>query len=277
MKKSILLLFFIATNLCLAQNKNECQFKIQYNPETTYNQIIDQSNHLEMKYSGDAEMLQKLKDKGIQNPTITENKSVIESVLKTGKTTNKIDFPLTIEFLKTTNSDNKIAIPNGTMIYGKGTVGKMPTLDSIVSKELNDEFKKTILQTMQATFSQINIPERNVKVGDVFDIESPLSIPIASVQLDMTITTNYKLLSIKNNIADFDVNQVYTMKASSTKFPISATGAGKGKLLYDVVNNFNLKYEIDMNMDANVKIEKIGLDIHTKTKLIQTAKISKNR
>lgn len=276
MKNSPLLLFFILTQIAVAQSKNEFQFKIQYNPETTYNQMIDQSNHLEMKYSGDAEILQKLKDKGIQNPSITDNRSVIESVLKTGKTTNKIDFPLTIEFLKTTNSDNKIAIPNGTIIYGKGTTGNMPTLDSIVSKELDEEFKKTMLQTMQATFSQINIPERNVKVGDVFDIDTPLSFPIASIQLDMTITTNYKLLSIKNDIAEFDINQVYTMKTNTDKFPITATGTGKGKLLYDIVHNFNLKYQIEMEMSANVKIEQIELDITSITKLAQTAKISKN-
>ena len=152
----------------------------------------------------------------------------------------------------------------------------MPTLDSIVSKELDEEFKKTMLQTMQATFSQINIPERNVKIGDVFDIDTPLSLPIASIQLEMTITTNYKLLSIKNDIADFDINQVYTMKTNTDKFPITATGTGKGKLLYDIVNNFNLKYQIEMEMSANVKIEQIELDITSITKLAQTAKISKN-
>lgn len=275
MRKTILFLLIVSTQLTVAQSKNEFLFKIQYSPETKYDQIIDQTSHLEMRYSGDPEFTQILKDKGMQNPTITDNHSVIESVFKTGKLTPKMDFPLTIEFLKTTNSDNKIAIPNGTTIYGKGTLGNMPTLDSIVSNGLNEEFKKSVLQTMQATFAQINIPERIVKVGEVFSMNSPLSIPMASVQLDMTITTTYKLLSIKNNVADFDVSQVYTMKTETTKFPINATGSGKGKLLYDVIRNFNLKYQMDMEMSANVKIEKMELDITSKTGFIQTAKISK--
>lgn len=275
MKNSILLLLFIVTHLSIAQSKNEFQLKVQYNPETSYDQTMDQTSHSEMKYSGDPEIMQKLKDKGIQNPTVNDNHSIVESVYKTGKLSAKKDFPLTIEFLKTTNSDNKIAIPDGTIIYGKGTLGSTPTMDSIVSKGLSEELKKSILQTLQATFAQINIPERKVKLGEVFALDTPLSIPMAGMQLDMTITTTYKLLSLRNNVADFDISQVYTMKSNTAKFPMNATGTGKGKLLYDVTNNFNLKYQMDMEMSANVKIEKMELDIISKTGFIQTAKISK--
>jgi hypothetical protein len=275
MKKLPLLLLFTVFQFSLAQTKNELQFKVQYNPETKYDQTLDQTSHFEMKYSGDPEIIQVLKEKGMQNPTITDNHSVIKSVLKTGKLTNKTYFPLTIEFLKTTNSDNKIQIPDGTIIYGKGTPGNMPTLDSIVSKGLDQELKKNIMQIMQSTFAQINIPERKVKVGDVFSLDSPLSIPLAGMQLEMTISTTYKLLSIKNNVADFDVVQAYTMKTNTTKFPMNATGTGKGKLLYDIINNFNLQNQIDMEMSANIKIEKMELNLFSKTGFIQTAKISK--
>ncbi|WP_281335883.1 hypothetical protein [Flavobacterium eburneipallidum] len=275
MKKTILLLLIVATQLAVAQNKNEFQLKVQYNPETKYDQTMDQTTHLEMKYSGDSEIIQKLKESGMQNPMITDNNSVIESVFKTGKLSENKDFPLTIEFVKTTNSNDKIVIPSGTIIYGKGTLGNMPTLDSIVSPGLSEEFKKSMLQTMQATFSQINIPERTVKVGDVFSIDTPMSIPMAGMQLEMTITTTYKLESIQKNIADFDISQVFTMKTNTGKFPMNATGTGKGKLLYDIINNFNLKYQIDMEMSANMKIKKMELDITSKTGMIQTAKILK--
>ena len=42
------------------------------------------------------------------------------------------------------------------------------------------------------------------------------------MQMDMTITTTYKLLSIKNNVGDFDVSQVVTMNTSATQFPMNA-------------------------------------------------------
>jgi hypothetical protein len=275
MKNSFLLLLVVSIQLSVAQTKNELLFKIQYNPETKYEQTLDQSNHMELKYAGEPEFMQTLKDKGVQNPTIVDNHSVIESVMKTGKLSDKTNFPLAIEFIKTTNSDNKIQIPDGTIIYGKGTLNNLPTLDSITSKGLSEELKKNIMQTMQSFFTQLNIPERKVKVGEVFDLDTPLLIPLAGMQMDMTITTTYKLLSIKNNVADFDFSQVYTMKTNATKFPINATGTGKGKLLYDVVNNFNQNYQIDMEMTAKVKIEKIELDIISKSGMNQSAKISK--
>jgi hypothetical protein len=275
MKNVFLLLLVLSIQLSVAQTKNELLFKIQYNPETKYEQTLEQSNHMELKYAGEPDFMQTLKDKGVQNPTIVDSHSVIESVMKTGKLSNKTNFPLTIEFIKTTNSDNKVQIPDGTIIYGKGTLNNLPVLDSITSKGLSEELKKTIMQTMQSFFTQLNIPERKVKVGEVFDLDTPLSIPLAGMQMDMTITTTYKLLSIKNNVGDFDVSQVYTMNTSATQFPMNATGTGKGKLLYDTVNNFNLNFQIDMQMTANMKFEKIELDLISKMGMNQLAKISK--
>jgi hypothetical protein len=251
-------------------------FKVQYNPETKYSQTIEQISHYDMKYSGSEEFLRKLKDKGVQNPTITDKVSMIESVLKTGKSTEGTNFPLTIEFVKTTSSDGKKEIPDGTLIYGHGSIGNMPTLDSIVSNGLDEGVKKTLLQAMQSIFSQLSFPEKKIKVGESFSIESPLSIPIAGVTIEMEITTNYKLLSITNEIADFDVSQVFTMKSTITNYNFKATGSGKGKLLYDVSNNCNLKYQIDTEIGMNMKLDNFDLDINSKSGFIQTTVITTN-
>jgi hypothetical protein len=276
MRKIILLLLTLTQISCNSQTKDGLTFKVQYKPETKYSQTIVQTSHSDMKYSGSEEFLQKLKDKGVQNPTITDKKSKIESVFKTGKLTDGTNFPLTMEFVKTTSSDGKKDIPDGTLIYGHGSIGNMPTLDSIVSDGLDGEFKKTLLQAMQSTFSQLSFPEKKVKVGESFSRESPLSIPIAGVTIEMTITTNYKLLSITNGIANFDVSQVYTMKSTITKYTIKATGSGKGKLLYDVVNNYYLKYQIDTEMGMNVKLDNFDLDLNSKSGFIQTTEITRN-
>jgi len=276
MRKIILLLLTLTEISCNSQTKDELTFKVQYKPETKYSQTIEQTSHSEMTYSGSEEFLQKLKDKGVQNPTITDNTSKIESVFKTGELSDGTNFPLTMEFVKTTSSDGKKDIPDGTIIYGHGSIGNLPTLDSIVSNGLDEEFKKTLLQAMQSTFSQLSFPEKRVKVGENFSRESPLSIPIAGVTVEMTITTNYKLLSITNGIGDFDVSQVYTMKSTITKYPIKATGSGKGKLLYDVSNNYYLKYQIDTEMGMNMKLDNFDLDLNSKSGFIQTTVITTN-
>jgi hypothetical protein len=276
MRKLILLLLTLTHFFCYSQKNNELIFKVQYKPETKYSQTIEQTSHSEMKYSGSGEFLQKLKDNGVQNPTITDKTSKIESIFKTGKLTNSRTFPLTMEFVKTTSSDEKKEIPDGTLIYGHGSIGNMPTLDSIVSSELDDEFKKTLLHAMQSTFSQLSFPEKKVKIGESFSRESPLSIPIAGVTIEMEITTTYKLLSITNGIADFDVSQIYTMKSTITKYIIKATGNGNGKLLYDVSNKYYLKYQINTEMGMNIELDNFAIDLNSKSRFIQTTIITPN-
>lgn len=276
MKKLIGFFFLLTQFSCNSQLQNSLTFKFQYKSETKYSQTIEQKSYSEVAYSGSVEFLQKLKDKGIKNPTIVNKESKIETVFKTGKSTNGTNFPLTIEIVKTTSSDGKKDIPDGILIYGNGSIGNMPTLDSIVSDGINEEFKKTLLQTMQSTFSQLNFPERQVKIGESFSVESPLSIPIAGLTVEMTITTNYKLLSIINGVADFDVSQLYTMKTIITKHTIKATGSGKGKLFYDVLNNYYLKYQTDTEMEMNMKFDNFDLNLKTKSGFIQTSVITKN-
>jgi len=275
MKKIIGLLILLTQFSCNSKSQDSLTFKVQYKPETKYSQIVEQTSYNEVTYSGSKEFLQKLKDKGVQNPTITKNESKIESVFKTGKLIDGTNFPITMEIVKTTSSDGKKDIPDGLLIYGQGSVGNMPTLDSIVSDNINEEFKKTLLQAIQSTFLQLNFPERQVKIGESFSINSPLSIPIADVTVDMTITTNYKLLSINDGVADFDISQVYTLKTIITKYTIKATGKGKGKLLYDVSNNYYLKYQTDNEINMNIKLDIFDFDLKSKSSFIQTTEITK--
>ena len=129
---------------------------------------------------------------------------------------------------------------------------------------------------MQSTFSQLNFPERQVKIGESFSIESPLSIPIAGVTIEITMTTNYHLLRINNGIADFDVSQVYTLKTIIAKYTVNATGSGQGKLFYDVSNNYYLKYQTDNEMEMNLKLDQFDLHLKNKSGFVQTSEISKN-
>ena len=277
MNKIIIALLILSPLWCNSQSKDSLTFKIHYSPETKYTSSIEQTSHSEMAYRASDEFLQNLKEKGIQNPTITTKKSTIETVFKTGKQADDAVFPLTIEIVKTTSSDGNQLIPDGLLIYGHGTTNKMPTLDSIASNDVDEEFKKALLTSMQSIFTQINFPEKQLKVGESFSVDTPLSMPIADVTLDMEMTTNYKLLSIINGIADFEVSSVFTMKSSITKYPINATGKGKGSLLYDVSKNFYPKYETDMEMNMNMKIGEVDFSMKIKSGYNQTTKITKNK
>jgi hypothetical protein len=178
--------------------------------------------------------------------------------------------------LKSTSSTGKNQIPDGTLIYGHGTTIKMPVLDSIVSDGLSTEIKTMLLQVLQSTYRQIDIPAQDLNVGETFKSVTPLSIPIAGVTLDMDITTYYKLISINNGIAHFAVTQEYTMKSVITKYQIKATGEGKGTLLYDISNSFYNSYEVKSKMDMTLEAEGFGIELTSSSTYLQTTKISHN-
>ena len=92
----------------------------------------------------------------------------------------------------------------------------------------------------------------------------------------MAITTTYKLLSITNGIADFDVSQIYNMKSTITKFTINETWNGNGKLLYDVSNKYYLKYQINTVMGMNIELDNFAIDLNSKSGFIQTTIITPN-
>lgn len=130
---------------------------------------------------------------------------------------------------------------------------------------------------MQSIISHLIFPEQQVKVGESFSVESPLSFPIAGVTIEMAMTTIYKLLSITNNIADFDVSQVYTMKEIISQYPITGTGSGKGKLLFDVSKDYFSKFQTDNELKINFKLDNSDLDLIIKTAFIQTTEITQNQ
>lgn len=256
---------------------DELIFKTQMLPEKIYEQTVEQTSMNEIKYVASKDMLQKLKDKGIDNPTINSTHSLTEAVVKTGKLNSDNGFPVTMEFIKTTSSDGKKAIPDGTIVYGHATTTSLPKFDSISSNGLDEKMKSTILVALESTFSQMSFPERKVKVGETFSISTPLVIPIAGINIEMDITTKYKLLSIKNGTADFDITQVYTMKMNYSKYEIKGKGSGKGKLLYDVEEGYNKKYQVDIDMSMGMKMDDITIALKMKSGLIQTIALSSNK
>ena len=269
---SILLTFFT----CFSYSQDELTFKVAYKPSTKYSQTVKHTSFTEVTYSGSDEFLKTLKDRGVQNPTTTKAESTTETEFNTGIPTDGNHFPVTMKFIKTISSDGKVPIPDGTVIYGQGSIGDMPTLDSIVSEGLSEDYKTNLLQAIRSTFSQISFPEKKLKIGEEFSQETPLSIPIAGVNVEMNITTNYKLVSIINRVGNFDITQTYTLKTTNTEYPINAIGKGKGNLQYDISNSNYINYQMDTDIDIDMKLEKFNLGVKSKSGFIQTTIITKN-
>jgi hypothetical protein len=269
------LFFLLVTFGCQSQSTKSVTFKFEYRPETKYQQTIVQSSTSEITYSGSEEFLSRLQNKGIENPTITKSGSDIQTILNTGKR-KKEKYPLTIEYVKATNSDGREIIPKGTIIYGNGFDNRTPKLDSIVSKDMEDSFKKSLLQTIQSTFSQITFPEKTIRVGESFSNEMPLSIPVAGITVDMKITSTFTLKNISGSVAELDVTSIYTLTSVITDYKIKATGSSNGKMYYDTQYANLTTYDTNTLLNMNLEMDNFTIDLRSESRFLQTNRISKN-
>lgn len=276
MKKLFFLLFTSISYLNYGQSNQILDFKIHFKPQTNYNQTMASSSEYELTYEGSDELIKTITDSGVKNPTITKNTSLVESVLKTGKTNAEGNFPVVIEYLKTLDTNGNTIIPKGTLIYGKGSVSGLPKLDSIVAKDMDETFKNSIFQTVQSSFAQIALPEKKLKIGESFSQESPINIPVGALNIDMMITTIYKLKNITGTNAYFDITQAYTANVSSESLNnITASGTGTGKLIYDIPNNYASENSLDLELLFNVKQDELGIKLKSISKIKQTAGVTK--
>jgi hypothetical protein len=274
MKK--LLGLFTAIILLSFTSGDELHFKIEYKPLTKYNTSLSQNTETTLTYHGSEDFLENLKSRGVSNPTITNSALTMESTINTGKLTDGGYFPIIMKINKSTKSEGKTGIPDGTIVYGKDSIGRVPILDSVVADSMTEDVKKVFLQTMQSAFTQISFPEKTLKTGEDFTAETPLSLPIAGHTLDMSIKTKYKLVSIADGIASFDIDQTYTMSTTITDKKASATGDGKGQLLYDIKNNFYKKYQVDLTMKMSINFDDFSLDITAKSGSVQLTTVTAN-
>jgi len=278
MKKIFALFFVLATTLNYGQSKQTLDFKIQFSPQTIYNQTTSNSSSNELTYKGSEELLNSLKSSGVKNPTITNQTINMESIFKTGKANAEGIFPVIIEYIKALDDKGNTIIPNGTLIYGKGSTTGLPKLDSIVAKDMDDVSKNTVFEIVKSSFSQLALPGKKLKVGEAFSEESSIQIPIGALNIDMLVTTIYKLTSIVGKNAYFDINQVYTANVTSDNLNnIIFSGMGTGKMTYDIPNYFASQMAVDMKLVFDLKQDEFGIQLHSATSIKQTAKISKNK
>ena len=276
--KNTLLLFLISFPIfSYGQSSKILDFKAGYSPETTYNQITSNASDYEVLYAGSEKFLENLKQNGVVNPTKIKNSFNLETLSKTGKSDKSGNFPITIEYLKSIDVNGKTIIPNGTLLYGKTSLSTMPQMDSIVSKGMEESFKNIIFQTVKSTFSQLVMPQKKLKIGESFVQQSPLTLPIAGINIEMVITTTYNLKSMNSKNAFFDITQTYTMKMSDSRFETNGAGLGKGDLIYDIPNHFITENTLVMDFNLDLKSTDFTLQLKSKSDFKQTSEVSKNK
>lgn len=275
MRSFLLILLLLASIAGRAQKSEVLNFYVQFKPELKYTQTIIQKRKTEVKYSGSKEALSELKSNGVQNPTIQESDSELESIITTGTATKKGSFPITIEIVES-SGDESTDLLSGALIYGSTQNGNIASLDSVVIEGLDNSYQEEMLKMMEKLFAQVNFPEKQLKIGESTTYKTPISLPIGKFKLDMEITNTYTLVSINNGIAEMKISQVYTMKSKIDGYKINATGNGTGTLTYDIESSYPLVYKLETGMGMKMNLDSIEMDLNITADYIQTTVISSN-
>ena len=274
MKKTLFTLLSITLFSCNGQTQNKIDFNLHYTPETVYTLTMAQNSSNKILYSGSEEFLNSLKERGTQNPTISKDSSIMESLTVTDKET-KGRIPLTMEFVKTGSE----SLPDRTVLHGYclPNKGGMPVLDSIVSEGMDYKSRQMLLNSLQSTFKQFDLPRKKLKVGESFSQELPLSIPVADVIIDMNIMNEYDLVEILEDTAYFNIKQTCTMTSTFDQMKVNASGSGNGQMNYLISKNFYSLYHLDLNIDMSMEVNGIELELKTSSSVSQKVKIERKK
>ncbi len=171
--------------------------------------------------------------------------------------------------------DGKNEIPEGSVIQGKIKGEHLPVFSSVISGSLDIDQKNQLLQSVQSTFDQFNFPEKKLKIGDQFSVDRPASMPMEGSTIDIVVTTTYKLLSIKDGTAQFELGQSYQMTPKLMDNSFTGKGSGKGQLNYHIENSLITEYSLKTELVMNKKLDYYEFDLKTTNEFSQTTQLSK--
>lgn len=268
MRNLLLLSLIVVTLTSCGQDK--VTFKTYFKPDKIYKTTMTTSSETEVDFTGDQERIERIKAKGTKLPIVIIGASESVTLTTTGAMTADKTFPAKMIFEKVTSSqkqNDKLkedTSMTGLIIEGFYENGTKLKIDTMISDTMDESTKSIIKSTLENVQQQISFPESPMKIGDTFDQKIPLQIPIGGQSpVKVVIVTNYKLKSIKDNKATFDIKQTVTLDISTKQNNVSANGTGTGVSEFDVANSTITKNETDLTMTMSL----------TENDLVITAKI----
>lgn len=247
--------------------------KVKFQPEKTYIISTIRGTETVITYSGQDIAMRKLKSMHIKNPTISKVRTKTDAELVTGRSSADYSFQANLTYKKIMSLDGKNEIPEGTVVQGEIKGEELPVFNKVVSNTLSIDQRIQLLQTVQNTFEQFKFPEQRLKIGDQFSVDRPMEMAMENSTIAIVVTTTYKLISIKNDIAQFELSQSYLMTPKTMDNSFTGTGSGNGQLSYDIVNFLITDYSIKTELEMNKKLDYYEFDLKTTNEFTQTTKL----
>ena len=270
--KLVLLLFITSASLVFGQEKRYF-FKYEYHPNSKY--LIKYKIDMDggYKFVGNKEVLDKI---GMDGVKMTIN-SDIESAISTQKKQGN-NVPFILEYTKyfyeaeiNGETVNRKIPLQGVKLIGDIVNGKKMEVKN-VEGNIDEDTKKILTESIKQ-FSAIDtdFPKEGLKIGDSFDVVVPYKQSTQMGDIEMKMNIKYKLLKVEKDEAYFDMLIDFVMGDKNVKnMDLSASGDGKGFLLFDMKNNYFTSQNIDMTINLKLKTELLTLENTSKAKSVIT-------
>ena len=227
-----------------------------YQSNSKYQYSVTREAGLEIHFDADSSVLNRMKSKGVTNPLIQNDTIRSQAIITTGDSAANGRFALTSEI----SFINKNIPPGEKMIlYGSATSSTVPQLDSMAilpSSEQSDAAKDQLFQVLKNIFRYTQPPDHPFQVGDTASSDITMPMNLFGIQMKMKIHSLYKLVSLKKNIASFNMDYVIDMNILGSQNIIAnggGNGSGKGNFTYDVVDKYFPVTESNIQMQAKVQ------------------------
>ena len=270
--KFILLLFITSASLVFGQEKRYF-FKYEYHPNSKY--LIKYKTDMDggYKFVGSKEVIDKIGMDGVKMTINSDIESTISTQKKQG---NNVPFILeyTKYFYKAEINGETVnrKIPlQGVKLIGDIVNGKKMEVKN-VEGNINEDTKKILIESIKR-FSAIDtdFPKEGLKIGDSFDVVVPYKQSTQMGDIEMKMNIKYTLLKVEKEEAYFDMLVDFVMGDKNVKnMDLSASGDGKGFLLFDMKNNYFTSQNIDMTINLKLKTELLTLENTSKAKSVVT-------
>ena len=277
MRNLVVICFLFILFSCSNQNQpkdDRLNFNVKIKPEQIYTITTNNSYSTEVRYEGKEKAMNKLRSMGVKNPNILSRSNQTKMLLKTEKVLDNY-IPVSLEIVKSTGNDGQTDISQGLVVNGESTGGNMPEFSSIVSGKSPVIDEKLFLQSLKGTFSRLNLPEKRLKPGEEFTIESTITIPMEKSHVEISVATIYKLKSVEGDVANFEISQNYQMSQLRMDNSFAGVGEGSGRLIYNAANNMVTLFEMKSRLEINKKLENFLFVLKSNSEFSQNIEVAK--
>jgi hypothetical protein len=256
---TFILLILISITSCAQES---VIFKTKFKPSKKYKTQVKTTSHTEIEFIADQEIIDRIKSQGIELPMITESETNMATDINTQNLDENGEFSATMEYGKmittktisgkTTTEEKPYS---GMKILGKYDIQNKFKIDTIIGDKVSQQMRNVLKTTLESVQQAIEFPEKPMKVGESFNSEIPMTIPMEDMNpISVKINMEYLLTEIKNGKAFFDIKQTVGLDISQEQLNVVASGTGTGISEFDIKENYLTKYKSKLPMDMTIKV-----------------------